>query len=50
MGHDPLLKEYSKLNEEITKDPEIKALGEELVEAKKAMALSIGQENHKEKM
>lgn len=49
MQHDKLLKEYSRLSEEIASDDEIRALGEELVEAKKAMALSMGQESHKEK-
>lgn len=49
MKHDKLLKEYSRLSEEIANDEEIKSLGEELVEAKKELALSMGQESHKEK-
>ena len=49
MEHDGLLKEYARLNEEIASDPDIKALGEELVKAKKELALSIGTEKHKEK-
>jgi len=49
MKHDRLLKEYTRLSDEIAADPEIKALGVELVEAKKALALSMGQESHKEK-
>ena len=49
MEHDGLLKEYARLNEEIASDPDIKALGEELVKAKKELALSMGTEKHKEK-
>lgn len=49
MKHDKLLREYSRLSEEIANDEEIKSLGEELVEAKKELALSMGQESHKEK-
>jgi cell fate (sporulation/competence/biofilm development) regulator YmcA (YheA/YmcA/DUF963 family) len=49
MEHDPLLKEYASLNNEISSDPEIKAMGEELVKAKKELALSMGTDKHKEK-
>ena len=49
MEHDGLLREYARLNEEIASDPDIKALGEELVKAKKELALSMGTEKHKEK-
>ena len=49
MEHDPLLKEYASLNNEISSDPEIKAMGEELVKAKKELALSTGTDKHKEK-
>jgi len=49
MEHDDLLKEYAKLNDEIASDKDIKALGEELVKAKKELALSMGTEKHKEK-
>lgn len=49
MKHDKLLREYSRLSEEIANDEEIKSLGEELVEAKKELALSMGQESRKEK-
>jgi tRNA-2-methylthio-N6-dimethylallyladenosine synthase len=41
LGKDPLLKEYLSLDEAIRKDPAIKALGEDLVSAKKAMALDL---------
>ena len=49
MEHDPLLKEYASLNNEISSDPEIKAMGEDLVKAKKELALSMGTDKHKEK-
>ena len=49
MEHDGLLREYARLNEEIASDREIKSLGEELVKAKKELALSMGTEKHKEK-
>lgn len=37
----PLMKEYLSLDEKIKNDPEIKGLGERLVEAKKGMASSL---------
>ena len=49
MEHDPLLKEYASLNNEISSDPEIKAMGDDLVKAKKELALSMGTDKHKEK-
>ncbi|MBQ1750460.1 MAG: YlbF family regulator [Bacteroidales bacterium] len=49
MEHDPLLKEYASLNNEISSDPEIKSMGEDLVKAKKELALSMGTDKHKEK-
>lgn len=49
MNHDRLLKEYSRLNEEILNDPEIKDMGERLSLTKKELALSMGKEDHKEK-
>ena len=49
MEHDALLKEYALLNDEISSDPEIKAMGEELVKTKKELALSMGTDKHKEK-
>ena len=49
MEHDALLKEYALLNDEISSDPEIKAMGEKLVKTKKELALSMGTDKHKEK-
>nr|MCR5514706.1 TRAM domain-containing protein [Bacilli bacterium] len=49
MEHDPLLREYVSLNNEIASDPEIKSMGEDLVKAKKELALSMGTDKHKEK-
>jgi tRNA-2-methylthio-N6-dimethylallyladenosine synthase len=42
LRHDPVMKEYLKLDEAVRNDPEIKALGDSFVESKKALALSIG--------
>jgi tRNA-2-methylthio-N6-dimethylallyladenosine synthase len=42
MSKDPLLKEYLRLDEAIRKDPEIEALGKDLIASKKAMALDMG--------
>ncbi|MCI2111789.1 MAG: tRNA (N6-isopentenyl adenosine(37)-C2)-methylthiotransferase MiaB [Bacilli bacterium] len=43
LRRDPLAKEYLRLDEAVRGDPEIKKLGEDLVSAKKAMALSMGR-------
>jgi tRNA-2-methylthio-N6-dimethylallyladenosine synthase len=42
LRHDPVMKEYLKLDEAVRNDPEIKALGDSFVESKKALALSMG--------
>jgi tRNA-2-methylthio-N6-dimethylallyladenosine synthase len=42
LRHDPVMKEYLKLDEAVRHDPEIKALGDSFVESKKALALSMG--------
>lgn len=39
---DPLISEYLRLEESIRNDPEIKEMGERLVESKKTLALSMG--------
>lgn len=44
MHHDPLLKEYLALEEALQNDPSIARLGERLVAAKKALALSFGDD------
>lgn len=42
LRHDPIMKEYLKLDEAVRNDTEIKALGDSFVESKKALALSMG--------
>lgn len=44
MHCDPLLKEYLKLDQAVQNDPEIKSLGEALVEKKKKLALAFGDD------
>jgi tRNA-2-methylthio-N6-dimethylallyladenosine synthase len=41
MRHDPVLKEYLRLDEAIRNDPEIKALGDALVASKKALCADV---------
>ena len=44
MHCDPLLKEYLKLDQAVQNDPEIKSLGEALLEKKKKLALAFGDD------
>lgn len=44
MSLDPIIKEYLRLDEKVRQDPSIKELGEKLVAAKKALALSLNDE------
>ena len=44
MHCDPLLKEYLKLDQGVQNDPEIKSLGEALLEKKKKLALAFGDD------
>lgn len=46
---DPLLKRFKELGDLLSKDEELKKLGEDYVEAKKALALSKGEDKEKAK-